>query len=217
MRCVLRLLCLLLLPMIAHAQLRLPAKIDSAAHYVFYLHGGIVIGTNGRPVHDSYGPYEYEKILARFRADGFEVISAIRPRYKPPEEDAAEVVHCIEQLRRAGVASERIAVVGASVGAIIATYVSARMNDPEVRYVMLAGLYEDAQQKQQRLTGRVLSVHDASETRRIIPEYYFAHSPDLAASKSIVTRTGLDHGLIYTPHDAWYLPTLDWLRAKSSR
>ena len=55
------------------------ARADEPAHYLFYLHGALVEGTGGRPEHPEFGVYEYPEIVEAFAAEGFEVISEIRP------------------------------------------------------------------------------------------------------------------------------------------
>ena len=75
-----------------------PAHIDTSAHYLYYLHGGIVEGSDGRPVSDVFGPYEYREILQRFEQEGFVVISEIRPRGADVNDYAKKTVTEIEAL-----------------------------------------------------------------------------------------------------------------------
>jgi len=187
-----------------------PASPDPSGRYVFYLHGGVVTGSDGRPFTKEFGPYEYRAILKRFSDDGFVVISEIRPDDGDPGRYAGKVASWISQLRKSGVSSSRISVVGASMGGVIAAHVSALLDDPGISYVILAGLYDDEPERSLVLHGRLLSIHDEADTHRIVPGAYF-HRSALAQSRSIVTKTGLGHGLIYTVQSAWYDATLNWI------
>ena len=120
-----------------------PASPDLSRRYVFYLHGGVVTGSDGRPFTKEFGPYEYRAILKRFSDDGFVVISEIRPDDDDPGRYAGKVAGWISQLKKSGVSSSRISVVGASMGGVIAAHVSALLGDPGISYVILAGLYDD--------------------------------------------------------------------------
>jgi pimeloyl-ACP methyl ester carboxylesterase len=188
-----------------------PAAPDAAKRYVFYLHGAIVSGSDGRPVSADFGPYEYRDILGRLGSSGFVVISEIRPDDRDPVRYAGRVAAWIEQLKRSGVPSARISVVGASIGGVIAVHVSALLDDRDIRYVILAALFDREPERDLVLHGRVLSIYDDSDNHRFVPDVYFQHSR-LSASRNIVTRTGLGHGLIYTANPAWYGPAVDWIR-----
>jgi pimeloyl-ACP methyl ester carboxylesterase len=187
-----------------------PASPDLSRRYVFYLHGGVVTGSDGRPFTKEFGPYEYRAILKRFSDDGFVVISEIRPDDDDPGRYAGKVAGWISQLKKSGVSSSRISVVGASMGGVIAAHVSALLGDPGISYVILAGLYDDEPERSLVLHGRLLSIYDGADTHRIVPDAYFRHSP-LTESRSIVTKTGRGHGLIYTIDPAWYDAALDWI------
>lgn len=187
---------------------------DPERHYVIYLHGGIVTGSDGRPVSPRFGPYEYRAILRRFEQDGFVVLSEIRQDDGNVEANASRVAASIARLKAAGVPSRRIAVVGASMGGIIAAKVASALADPELTYVLIASLYRMTSEPVVALHGRVLSIHDEADDRPMIPEVYFEQSPDLAEARRLVTQTGLGHGLLYTPHAAWYEPAVDWIRRK---
>ena len=193
-----------------------PASPDLSKWYVFYLHGAIVSGSDGRPVSKEFGPYEYRAILKRFVDDGFVVISEIRPNDDDPSRYAEQVAGWIVQLRASGVPSAHISVVGASIGGVIAAHVSALLDDRDLRFVILAGLFDEAAERSLVLHGRLLSIHDETDTHRIVPDAYFRRSA-LSASRSIVTKTGLGHGLIYTAHSAWYDATMDWITGGNTR
>lgn len=190
-----------------------PANIDTSAHYLYYLHGGIVEGSDGRPVSDVFGPYEYREILQRFEQEGFVVISEIRPRGADVNDYAKKTVTEIEALLSAKVPARNIVVVGASQGGIIASLVSTAIDQKAVNYIIISGLFRDLNTGSSiNLHGRVLSIYDRADTHAFAPEKYFKQSSSLAESKSIVTETGRGHGLVYRPLDEWLVPALSWIR-----
>ena len=190
---------------------RPPEIADSGAHYLFYLHGGIVEGSDGRPVSEQYGPYEYRAIVDRFDEAGFVVISEIRSGSDSVGEYADRVVGWIQQLREAGVPAGHIAVVGASMGGMIAVHVSSRLADPQLRFTFVAGLFSrQADDAGVQLAGHILSIHDADDVSDIEPARFIDGNPRVTSSEVIVTDTGLGHGLLYTPHPLWIDPAIRW-------
>lgn len=188
-----------------------PTSPDPAAHYVIYLHGAIVTGSDGRPVSEHFGPYEYRAILQRLAAPGVIVISEIRRDDSDQAAHVGRVIAWIDTLRRAGVPSRRISVIGASLGGLIAARVSHALPDPDLSYVLLASTYRMDSVQPFALHGRVLAIHDQTDRRDWIAQDYFSLS-DLTASRTIVTQTGLGHALLYTPHEAWVRPAMEWIK-----
>jgi dienelactone hydrolase len=119
----------------------------------------------------------------------------------------------VRRLQAAGVPSRHIGVVGASKGGQLALMVAAELRDPDVSYVVLAGCGASTVALGPRLRGRVLSIHD--EPDRFTPSCRetFAAAPGLSASREIVLRLGLDHGLVYRPRPEWLVPAVEWLTA----
>jgi predicted esterase len=193
-----------------------PTQPDPSKQYLFYLHGGIVEGSDGRPVSRQFGPYEYRGILQKFAHDGFTVVSEIRPYGADPAEYGRKVAAWVARLLKAGVPSRNMTVVGASQGGVIAAHVSAILEEPELKFVILAGLFGDVDSEGRlKLHGRVFSIYDESDTHTISPEMYFKQSPALTEGKSLVTKTGLGHGLLYQPYSAWYEPAIKWINERS--
>lgn len=174
-------------------------------------------GSDGRPVSREFGPYEYHEILQRFAQDGFTVVSEVRPRGTDPAEYARKIAGWVRGLLEAGVPDRNVAVVGGSQGGVIAAYASAFLDEPELKFVILAGLFGDGESERSlRLHGRVFSIYDEADTHSILPEVYFRQSPALTEGKSLVTKTGLGHGLIYRPYSAWYEPAIRWINGRSN-
>ncbi len=188
-----------------------PENPDPSQHYLFYLHGRIVEGSDGSPVSPDYGPYEYFDIVGRFSQEGFVTISEIREEDADVPEYAEKVSDWIRQLLSADVPPSRITVVGASKGGVIASHVSHRLRNQEIRYVFLAGLFASLFEKADvRLFGKVLSIHDKNDKFTVSPELFFDGSPGITTSKSIVTETGLGHGLLYKAYPEWFDETVRW-------
>ena len=188
-----------------------PAAADPDKSYVIYLHGAILTGTNGHAVSPVFGAYEYRQILERFEENGYVVMSAVRKDDADFAANVRTVVGWIERLKGSGVPSSNIAVVGASMGGIIAGRVSHSLRDREITYVLLAALYDMKSYPPVALSGQVLSIRDEADDRSWVEGKYFENSTDLAASRVVTTKTGRGHGLLYTPHDAWFSPALEWI------
>jgi hypothetical protein len=189
-----------------------PDSPDLTRNYLFYLHGRIVEGSDGRPISSDHGPYEYYKILDAFSKEGYIVISEIRPKNSDPESYSKKVGSHITSLIDKGVPPRNISVVGASKGGNITARVSSALQQSDISYVILAGLFAGSESRRGlKLSGRVLSVHDLSDRYPIIPEDYFNKSPNIQAKKIIITKTGLGHGLLYIPHKKWLSEALLWI------
>jgi hypothetical protein len=140
------------------------------------------------------------------------VISEIRPAKTDPAFYGKKVASWVDQLIQAGIPARNISMVGASKGGVIAAHVSALLRQPDLRFVILAGFFRNLESERNlSLHGRVLSIHDASDVFAIAPDDYFKQSPDLSDGESLVTQTGLGHGLVFQPHPAWYAPAVAWI------
>ena len=188
-----------------------PDEIDPDRHYLFYLHGAIVEGSDGRPHHPDLGTYDYKEIIEVLESKGFWVISEIRRRGTTEAGYASLVSFFVDQLKKAGVPSKNITIVGASKGGIMACYVSNKQQDPDINYVILAGFFNRLKDYEKMLvSGRVLSVHDSSDNNSINPKHFLRKSKAVTESRVRVLRTGLGHALIYQPQYEWVNAVVDW-------
>lgn len=189
----------------------LPEEIDPDRHYLFYLHGAIVEGSDGRPHHPDLGTYDYLEIVDVLESKGFWVISEIRKRGATVAGYASLVSFYIDELKKAGVPSSNITVVGASKGGMMACYVSNKMQDLGINYVILAGFFSRMKDDPRMIpSGRVLSIHDSSDSNSMNPKHFFRKSKTLAESQAKVLRTGRGHALIYQPEYQWVNAVVDW-------
>jgi hypothetical protein len=180
---------------------------------LFYLHGRIVEEQGPRGVSPVHGRYYYPAILAAFRRRGFEVVSEARPRGTDVELYAGRVAREVEALIGRGVDPSRITIVGASKGAVIAALVSTRLRRPGLRYVLLANCNDWLiRTHDPRLSGEVLSIYDAADEIGGSCRTLAGRSPLLARFSEIRLETGLGHGMVYRPLEAWVGPAADWAR-----
>jgi len=189
--------------------------IDPDALYLYYLHGAIVEEKGIRPVSEQWGVYEYEKILETFREEGFVVDSEARPSGTDPVRYARKLAERIRASIDSGVAAERITVVGASKGAIIAMLTSTYLEEQEVGFVTVAAcndwVFDNIDFD---LHGRILSIYEESDERNgSCREEYLRRSHGISRFEEIMVSTGLGHGVLYRPIDEWVGPSVDWARA----
>lgn len=191
-----------------------PDSPDSTGRYLFYLHGLIVEEAGIRPKSDEHGYYEYQRILEELAREGFIVISEARKKGTEIKPYAENIASQIKKLMAHGVAPGNITVVGASKGGIISAYVSNMLQEKDINYLFLAGLFEKCLvDASLTLYGNVLSIHDRSDKLSITPGLYFQRSAGLGRFKEIVLALDLGHGLIYQPYREWIDPFTVWLKA----
>jgi hypothetical protein len=192
-----------------------PDNPDSTKHYLFYLHGLIVEEAGVRPQSEEHGYYEYQLILAAFAKEGFIVISEAREKGTQVRPYAEKIVSQIKKLMANKVLPENITILGASKGGIICAYVSNMLQEKEINYVFLAGLFEKCLKDENlKLYGNVLSIHDRSDKLSITPVLYFQRSDGLGEFEEIVLSLDIGHGLIYRPYRDWIEPILKWAKKK---
>ncbi len=188
-----------------------PQNIDTRANHLFYLHGRIIEEQGIRPTSERYGVYEYEKILDTLKNHGLVVISEPRPRGTDIEQYAAKVINQIQKLLKAGVAPQKITVVGASKGAVIAMTVSMRLKNRDVNFVLMGNCNDGMlEQRQIDLWGNVLSIFDRSDEIGGTCQKFFEKAKGLNKRKEIELRTGLGHGYLYKAMSEWIDPAVEW-------
>jgi hypothetical protein len=190
-----------------------PDNPDTTKLYLFYLHGLIVEEAGIRPKSEEHGYYEYELILQELAEAGFIVISEAREKGTQVKPYAEKIAAQIKKLLASNVPPENITVAGASKGGIISAYVSAMVQEKEINYIFLAGLFEKCLTDENlKLYGKILSIHDQSDKASITPSLYFQRSKGLGQFKEIVLKLDIGHGLIYRPYREWIDPLLGWVK-----
>lgn len=191
------------------------------SRHLIYLHGRIVQEhQSARPRSARFGYYKLEKILDAFRQRGFVVSGEIRPKSASVGDSADRVVKQVRRLLESGVPADHVTVVGASMGAGIALLVSARLQNPDVRFCVLGaclsasvrGLLAD---EGKRPSGRMLAIREASDDL-VGPcgRWKDEESPSGLVAREIVLNTGLSHGFLYRPLPEWVAPVAEWAGAR---
>jgi len=190
-----------------------PGSPDPTKHYLFYLHGLIIEEAGIRPKSEEHGYYEYELILQELAAEGFIVVSEAREKGTQVQPYAATIVSQINSLLKNGVVPGNITVVGASKGGIIGAYISNLIQEKEINYLFLAGLFEKCLVDENlKLYGNVLSIHDRADKLSIAPSLYFQRSEGLGQFEEIILSLDIGHGLIYRPYREWVDLFLQWMK-----
>ncbi len=189
-----------------------PESIDTQSMYVFYLHGRIIETRGRRPTHPEYGVYEYDRILEALATEGVHVISEKRSAETGIGTYSQKVVSQVNRLLTAGVPANAITVVGFSKGGIIAIAVSSLLRNEDVGYV-LQGACSDVvfEPAELRLTGRVLSIYESSDSVGVSCRPLFDRSLDAVELEEIRVETGFRHGAFYEPRPSWLVPTRRWI------
>lgn len=200
-----------------------PLAAEEAARdvrHLIYLHGRIVqVQQNARPEHPEYGHYELDAIVEAFRAHGFEVTAGIRPRDATMGGYADHVVAQVRQLISSGVAPKHITVVGASMGSGIALRTAVRLQNPEVRFVLLSPCLSTnipavAAEEGMAPSGRILAVREESDVpSATCPAWTQPATAELTA-REVVLNTGRSHGFLYQPLSEWLEPVIAWARGE---
>jgi hypothetical protein len=189
--------------------------------HLIYLHGRIVQEEqSARPRHPRFGYYELEKILDAFRKRGFVVTGEIRPKSATVSEAADDVVVRIRGLLESGVPAESITILGGSMGGGIALVAAARLQNPSLRFCVLATCLSEnvgdiTASEGRSPSGRVLSIRESSDDV-VGPcppwDEFRPPAPSLfaLAAREIVLNTGLSHGFLYRPLREWVDPVVEW-------
>lgn len=193
-----------------------PASVDPSVTHLIYLHGRIIENGGPRPTDPRYGVYDYPEVLEALSSRGAVVISAQRPPQTDVSEYAGVVVSQVEELIDRGVPPENIVVAGFSKGGAIAARVSSYLRRSAVRFVLLAACPDGPPMANVRLTGRVLSVHEVSDTLAGSCRSLAAQPERPDSFEEIAISTGKSHGAFYLPHRAWVDPVLGWIHGGGS-
>jgi hypothetical protein len=129
---------------------------------------------------------------------------------------ARRVAAKVRALGEQGVAPEDISVIGAGIGSETAILASSLVGQSGVSYVLLGHCdwhLKDAYQF--RMSGRVLGIHDASDTASHSCRPLWNNAPRVSAQREVVVNTGLGAALFDTPRDEWMRPAVAWATRES--
>jgi len=188
-----------------------PDAVDPGRIHLFYLHGRIIENAGPTPTDPRFGRYDWPAVLDALASRGAVVISAQRPPATDIHRYAGVVVSQVESLIDRGVPPANIVVAGFSKGGAIAVRVSSFLRRADVRFVLLAACPDGPVASNIRLTGRVLSIHEASDTLAGSCRPLADQPEKPSAFEEIMISTGRLHGAFYAPTPAWVEPVLDWV------
>ena len=190
-----------------------PGEIRADERYVVYSHGLIVEGDDPRPVHPELGVYDFPAVAAAlFDGGGFNMIAHHRPKNTDTATYVDTLESWVERLMTAGVAPERITLVGFSRGAQLTASAASRLRSSGIGSVLMAVCSDGdlVRAPPIELGGRVLSIYETTDVvgscRRL------AKRSDLRAFEEVAISTGKGHGAFYLPRPEWLQPLKDWLR-----
>ncbi|MDC0603564.1 alpha/beta hydrolase, partial [Aliiglaciecola sp.] len=190
----------------------LPDEINPQHKYIFYSHGYIVEGDNPKPVHHSWGVYDYPEILVAMSNKGTNVISEHRAAKTNPYKHAQKLTEQVNYLIGKGVPSGNITLIGFSRGGFITAITSSYLKNKKINYVILAactsGLGKDEDVK---LYGHVLSIFETSDTVGSCNEVVKRNPQSISSFTEISISTGAEHGAFYRPIPEWVNPVKTWI------
>ncbi|QTE23418.1 hypothetical protein [Polaribacter cellanae] len=191
----------------------LKSSAQNQKKYIYYLHGRIIEVQGKNAVSNVYGKYEFDNIIKALNNKTDSIIAVIRNNNVDHIEYAKKVSKQINRLVEKGVKPNNITVIGASKGAIIASYV-ATINKNYINYVLLAGNnnYQE-NNRNWKFHGQVLCIYEISDTIAGKNYDYWQNKENLTTKfEQIALKTNLGHGFLYKPINAWLKPTKKWIK-----
>jgi pimeloyl-ACP methyl ester carboxylesterase len=182
----------------------MPATINPSASYLFF-HHNYYVETKG-----VNGDCKYYDILKTFTDKGYTVISEIRPKDVSVIEYGKKAAADVRKLLDAGVPPENITVAGHSKGGVITLQVAGQLQNPKIRYAVLAGCGIKGQEKGYpdfgTLKGSFLSLYASSDKIAGSCGPLFAASREGFSAREIVLDSPAGHQLFFKPTDQWIQP-----------
>lgn len=183
-------------------------KIDSHTNHVFYLHGRIIELQGIDAVSEQFGRYEYDQMIDSIKVTGAVLHNEIRTKQTDFQEFCNKVSEQINALIKQGVSPNRITVIGASKGGVMAMSIS-HINEHPIKYVLLAANNDDIERENEwNLHGRILAFYEVTDSLASKDyQHWIDVSTDAVEFNQIALKTGLGHGFIYQPLSVWWQPT----------
>lgn len=192
----------------------LAMSIAGSAHadsdLVIYLHNAwYEKHKDGKP-HPKFGVYHLRDIHKAL-GKGVDFRAPERGPDADPTEAAEGVVTLIREELATGRKPSTVKVIGASKGGVIAMLASTMLAEPDVRWVIIGGCSTGPLKTfAPKLTGRVLSIYEASDTIGGPCPENETLSAATTTFTQIRTDTGLDHGFLFSADAVWATPATNW-------
>lgn len=196
---------------------RLPDSIHTSESYVIFSHGRIAEGAEPRPVSPQFGVYDFPSIKqALAQGSHFNLIAQQRP--KSDDDAYADVlVSWVKRLLAAGVAPNRITLVGFSRGARLTGLAAGRLVGAGINTVLLAicenGDFEN--DPPVTLGGSFLSIYEKSDEYGSCSK--LAARSRLNSFQEIAISTGRRHAAFFQPSPDWVVPLKAWIEKQGAQ
>lgn len=198
----------------------IPGTVDPSQKCLFYMHGAWIEKHGPHTPNPRHGAYEYDKIVAELEKNGFIVISEMRRHFTRPPAYARKVTEQVSGLMDRGVPPENITIIGHSKGALMTLLTASMVQSSRVNFVVMAGCGRRGHRFRRgfdmflkryagQLKGRILSLYDASDSSVGSCREAFDRASNLV-SREVVFKTGLGHGLFYSPRAGWIDEVVKW-------
>lgn len=187
--------------------------------FIFFLHNRFLEEHELHELHPEFGRTEYNEIINVFEKNGFNVISEIRNENVNARDYATGIVSQINRLIKKGVAPEKITIIGTSKGGYIAQYVSTLANNPSLNFVFIASFMDSDIENIPEINycGNILTIYETSDPFGVSAiERKNMSTCEITYFQEIELRTGMGHGFLFKPLDAWIEPTIHWAKGRYS-
>ncbi|HEX8545740.1 MAG TPA: hypothetical protein VF691_02200 [Cytophagaceae bacterium] len=190
----------------------IPRTIDKAGRYMFYLHGKIIEEQGVHATHPQLGKYEYLGILDSLNKNGFNVISEVRPKDTDEKVYANKVNAQLDSLLKAGVPAKNIFVLGASKGAYIALWVSAKAKNKDLNFIIMGTCSDETtvDLNGYELCGRFLSIFESSDSFATSCVKMLSNKKCVKTFNEIKLTLNIGHAFLYKPYREWMDPMIKW-------
>ena len=194
-----------------------PEKVAADEKYVFYSHGFIVEGDDPRPVHPTFGVYDFPAVKIALADPSYNLIAYHREAGTDPNEFAIRIAADVGKLVDAGVEISNITLMGFSRGGFITALASHRVASDEFSTILLAACSGWVERSDIQIRGDLLSIHESSDEMASSCDALAAKSSQIGVYRELVISTGKQHGAFYTPLPSWITPVKRWIQLDSAQ
>ncbi len=181
--------------------------------FLFFLHNRFLEEHDLQDLHPEFGRTEYVEIISEFKKSDLNVISEKRTENVNVRDYAMIIVTQIDSLLKHGIHAKNITIVGTSKGGYIAQYVSTIANNPELNFVFIASFQNSDIQNIPEINycGNILTIYEQSDLFGVSAVPRVKNSTcRINNFKEIELNTGMGHGFLFKPLEAWIQPTIKW-------
>ena len=180
---------------------------------IFFLHNRFLEEHSLEDSHPEFGRVQYQEILAKFKSQGFKVISEKRGGNVNVQDYARKIVAQIDSLILLGHDSKNITVIGTSKGGYIAQYVSTYADNADLNFVFVACYREGDLQSFPDINfcGNILNIYENSDPYGVSALARKNTSTcNILHFKEVELYTKMGHGFLFKALDDWIDPALRW-------